>query len=688
MRLREFTIFATLLAQAVAGCDRSRSIPLRPSEEDAGPPDAPAAVLRLRGVAPIHGPHTGETVMIVDGEGFVDTSLVVTLDGDFVGPERVSVLGTGRLSVRMPPHAPGPVDVGVRVGVAQATLPDAYTFDALAFDPDVAPTQGGQRVSIRGAGTAFEVGDSFEFDGTPCSELSIVSSTEAHCRVPSHGLGRVDVVQRRGTDAIITAAEAFEYIDAVFVTGGVSGEAIDGVLRIDVVGMAGPVSDAVVYVGDDPTTALHGRTDMDGRIVFESTGLRGPVSVHVGHECHSRTSIVGVDARQLVIPLVLHRSGGDCPRGAEGGGGPAPRGGILRGIIAFLEGEEFPAPTRRWVGVPEPRVEEQRAAYVWATLSREVGDTAGFMGVTPEEWDETRRGIPVAVGAYPGSMVLCAVAGIEPLGSDTANVDLARVQATLEPFVVGCAPPAFVPPDGTSAEVVIEMTGLLNGTVEVDVQPLPALDVENAINHAAIDATLSSEAEVFIPSFIPFISDTELIVSGSAPFMARVGRRPSGPYAIDLEGQGAIGVVSWAGLRSIARVRGGAERFVARPLGVPRFLAPTQLGSFGERSIRFAIDGDGAPNLTSIVISPDGYRFGGAIPRWYVYARGDVRDVTLPSFSETELALAPSLYQIDLTLDERDAFDFNSWTFRSLSLLLPDRSSHNRVFARIVGEVP
>lgn len=691
-------LVAMSLACAALGCDRSRAVPLR-SPEDAGRPDAPVSALRLRGVTPLRGPHTGETVVVVDGAGFVEGSTLLRVDGVELAPERVTLVGAGRLAVRMPPHPPGVVDLSVRVGAATASLADAYTFDALAFEPSEAPVEGGQRVSILGAETEFAAGDVFEFDSAPCTELVVVSRTEAQCRVPAHGVGRVDVVQRRGREVRATAVEAFEYVDAVFVTGGVSGEAIGGSLRVEVVGPAGPVADALVRLDDMPIPAREARTDSLGRVVFEDAALRGPVSVHVGHECYSRTSIVGVDARFLVVPLQLHRFGGGCPEAPVGSLTPGPPGGVARGSVVFVEGQEFPTPTRRWVGLPEPRADEQVAAYVWARVSASAFDEDGrelpyFDRVTPEDFDEGRGGIPVVVGSAPGTSVLCAVAGIEPRDSETTvvrdGIEYVRSEAfgALERFTFGCSAPFFVPPGGVSEEVTIEMNGRLSDILQVDVEPLPALDIPSAIAPGAFDVSISPSVEVFLGSFIPFLPEEEVRSrAASAPFTARFDRRPSGGDP-DVEGSGILGFVLWGDRSSLLLRRvAGTSRYVARPLGIPRFLAPTQGGSFGGRALRLAIDGEASANLLQIRVSPERYTPGTGSPRWFVYARGDRREVRLPETSTPELDLAPGLYEIDVAADERERFEFDAWAFASLRTP-PLRSSVNRVYARVEGGGP
>ena len=716
MSVRTNRLLAVVLCCGVLACDRSRTVPLRPAE-DAGRPDAPLPALLLRGIDPWRGPYTGETLVSVEGVGFVDGSTVVDVDGIEVEPSRVSFAGTGRLVVRMPPHAPGTVDVSVRVGGREAALPDAYTFDALSFAPSAAPAGGGQRVSILGAETDFREGDAFEFDGAPCSELLVVSSTEARCRVPAHGVGRVDVVQRRGAEALAAAAQAFEYVDTDFVTGGVSGESIAGSLGVEVVGPVGPVENALVRVVDEPGGVLEGRTDGMGRVVFDSPALRGPVSVHVGHGCYSRTSLVGVDARSLVVPLQLHRFGGDCPTQGIGGGilRPGPPGGIARGTVVFLEGQEFPSPTRRWTGLPEPRADERYAAFVWSNrwalvLDDEGREVPGAAFVTPEDFDERRGGIPVELASSAGVTSLCAVAGLEPREYETpyggSCVDqsgcsvgvcwdgvcspLDRV-ARLQSFVAGCSRPVLVLPGERSEEVRIEMNEPLTRRLEIEVRPLPRLDIENALGPRSVASSIPESAGVFVPSFTPTVDSWRSWLYGRAPFTARLYGLPSEDFLRRNPLLGMRGTLSvgWGEASGMYIELDDRTRYEARPLGVPRLLAPGHLGSFEDRAVAFAIDGDAfaidgdvTPNLVQVLISPDPYSAGTSSPRWFVYVRGDLRAVQLPALEGPELGLPPGLYKVEVTAEQRERFDFNSWTFASLAAR-PRRNSVNRVYARV-----
>jgi hypothetical protein len=336
-------------------------------------------------------------------------------------------------------------------------------------------------------------------------------------------------------------------------------------------------------------------------------------------------------------------------------------------------------------------------AYVWAQRPSEFEDEGYWTRVTPDDWDEARRGFPVTVGSEGGSTVICAVAGIEPLGWDPGPgscdpnhrscVDPYEVARTLEQFVVGCSPTVFVPPEGTSVEATIEMTGRLTETLEIEARPLPSRAVPTGTSPTELRNELSPDVTVTLATFNP-LTGYEM-ESPTTPFIARFRRLPSPSFELP---SGVVRAIAarWAGGSAYSYIEDPQEEdSILTPLGVPRFVTPSPLSSMqpGE-PITIAIDGDVAPNLIRMSVRPDGYRLGGTIPLWYVFARGDRREITLPNRSDPELALAPSFYRFDVGAEEREGFDFDSWTFLSLRREIPPRSSSNAIYARVIAGAP
>jgi len=654
-------------------------------------------MLRLLGTSPPRGPYVGGNRVIVQGAGFLEGATTLAVDGVMVREDQVTVTSTGMLSVVMPPHAPGLASMSVRVGDLSAQLSDAYQYDALAVEPAFASTDGGLRVSIRGSGVGFRAGDVLEFGGTACNELVIVSEDEANCRVPSGGASKVDVVLRRGSVALVTAPEAFEYIDTFFTTGSISGEAIAGSLEVSALGDSGPLANALVIVSGSPAGELRARTGISGTVVFSDPLLSGPVSVHVGHLCYSRTSVVGVNARILRIPLRLHHTAGTrpgCPMASENGLPPFLPAGRARALVQFLGGQEFPVPTREWTGVPDPRPGTRRALYVWSTAGPDI-DESPFLRFLESDWDESRQGFVADLSSLSVAVSICAVAGIEPVslpGPEECTIDNLGACVrdyerglVFERFVVGCSPTVLVPPLGVSREVTIEMTGRLTDIAFITAAPLPSLAVPNSESPASTRSSLSAGASVVLEDFILFREvDYDGVTRQSSPFTpftAQFFRLPAAPFAPPRGSELQAGVV-WD--HSVAIVRSLTDSAPIIPMGVPRFVAPTL-----RESIRFEIAGAIEPKLVQLEVLPNGYRLGGSIPAWYLFAAGGVREISLPDAPEDELRMAPALYQIDVTAKNFERFDFNSWTFIGIAQQSGGlHVSGNRVFARLNPGAP
>lgn len=707
--MERFMIAIPVFAHALTavGCG-GEPIPLRP---DAGLSDASPEVLRLAGVDPPSGPHLGGNRVVLEGVGFVEGATRVQVAEIAIEEDRITVVSPGRVSLVMPPHAPGSVPVTVQVGGTAATLEDAYLYQALAIDPAAASTDGGLRVSIRGHGGDFRAGDAFLFGGAACTELVIVSPDEARCRVPARDApGHVDVVLQRDGSAVITASAAFEYVDAPFTTGSVSGAAIDRTLDVSVIGTSGPLPDALVLVTGSPAGELRGRTDASGKITFSAPSLRGPVSVHAGHVCYSRTSLIGVNARTVSIPLDLHsnqeRLG--CPRPSGGSLAGGVPDGRARALIQFTAGE-FDAPTREWIGVPTPRPGTRRVLYVFTTLGMPAW--RGFRRLLEADWDPSRQGFGLELGSAAGNGAVCAVAGIEPdtvpepfdceendpeVCSERVNRflegwDEAERSRLFERFVVGCSPGVVVPPGGTSREVTVVMNGRLTETLTVRANPLPNLAIVNAESAVIALSELSPDVEVAAYDVSYLEGNWGSMVyrrSGSTPFTARFERFPARPFR--MPGLEAYTIVKWAGGRSRAFVPFLDERMQeVTPLGVPRFVAPTALaGARTSDPIGFAIDGTERASLIAASIRPDGYVFGGTIPAWYVFAAGDAGELALPAAPEPELQLPSALYELTIEALAYERFDFNHWSFLDVARSLPRARSDNRIFARLNSGAP
>jgi hypothetical protein len=418
-----------------------------------GGPDAGAPPF-IAFVTPAYGPFTGGTEVSVFGGGFDNAS--VELDGAVVTETALTRVSGTRLTVTMPPHAPGAVDLTVRTRAGAASLEDAFTYRGLVQDPPVGPESGGLRVSIRSYTPDLREGDVARFGGGSCTEPRLVSATELSCRVP-RGEGVVPVSIERAGTSVVTAPEAFTYLDVPFTFGGSTGGAIAGRLEVVAQGAAGPIEDAYVQIGAS-ASGRRGRTDEMGRIVFEGPDLMGPLDVHVAHPCYGPTSFVGVNAARLVVPLQVARYGDECPNepGSIPGSLIVPTG-FLEGRLEWLAGEFRDSPTRLWNNVPEPTPGRQRVAYVRAASE--------VVRVTEEDWDGD-GGFAFRTGLAVGPVRVVAVAGLEDVGAEL------EVLGNFVPYALGVSRAVTVTFRDT-VTVTVPMLTPLSEQLDVRVVPPP-----------------------------------------------------------------------------------------------------------------------------------------------------------------------------------------------------------------------
>jgi hypothetical protein len=623
----------------------------RATDPDAGLADAPTAVpdaaptrLRFLGIDPPRGSFRGGVRAVLEGSGFADPTTVL-IDGTRVDAAQVEVRTSGRIALVMPPHAAGTVDIEVQSISGSAVLEDAFEYTRLAVEPSSAPELGGRRVTLSGAGTDFTSGDRFLFDGTECTELVVTSPIEASCRVPA-GSGVVDVEHRRGETVIDLLPASFTYVPALLTEGGAYGEAIAGALDVQVVGAVGPIEDALVWV-DDQGTVYQARTNAEGWAQLREAGLAGQVDVHAGHRCYGRTSLVGVDASTLVLPLALiqgERVEG-CPAPASGSGrGVGTPPGTIRGHVRFLSADEFPAPTSFWTSVPQPRSGEVRVAYVipMAELS-----TDGAR-LVPADWDDTIGGMPFAVETSAGVQRVCAVAGIE--SAERPPVLYPAPLDDFRAFAFGCSAPVVVPPHGESRGVVVEIGAAMSTRLDIltrtpagmpaSISAWAGLRFRDATWHGGPRTTPVDWQLQRLPEPASWWDDNDLYVGASVgPTLFEVWVRE--PVAsIELEPLPAIAVVS------------------------PIAASTLRLGDSLEFSTASPAE------LDSVIWTIGGPRV------WFLFARGDRRRVTLPDTDDPALALPSGVYAVSLAVAEVDGFDFDAATItRDALVSLPSSAT-------------
>ncbi len=168
------------------GCD------ITPFPKTTAPTPTTFSVLSM---VPAEGLRAGGTVAMIAGTGF-QSGDTVTVDGSRVD---ATVLSAYTISLTMPAHAAGQVDVTVvsALSQAQASVPGGYAYVVTTGPvisellPNIGST-GGAPITIRGTG--FRSGLTVRVDGGIVSTSYSVTSTTIELFAPGHAAGTVEVI--------------------------------------------------------------------------------------------------------------------------------------------------------------------------------------------------------------------------------------------------------------------------------------------------------------------------------------------------------------------------------------------------------------------------------------------------------------------------------------------------------------
>ncbi len=381
------------------------------------PPADPHALI---GIDPPHGPFAGGRLAIIRGNGFQSNVRVWFGDSEVPSGDITPVDPT-RAQVVVPPGTPGPVDLRAQNGSDSSTsrvLSGGYTYDAFYADPSTGPTTGGTIVHVFGELTDWTPGTEVKIGDLPCLDMDVLSSTEITCTTPPHPAGSVSISATNPGESPEVVYDAFTYADSDNgFKGGLSGAALDGTLKVAAYNAytGAPVTKAHVIAGDDLGTALQGKTDSAGIVVFQDGGLTGSRSVTIAKTCYQPTTFVDVpvDTVTAYLSPVLSPKclgdGGEVPPVGGKGSNPAR----VEGEIVWIGGTEFKrAP---WNNVPAPKGDdEQKAAYLfqphWDPTSAFSLPNAS-RAVHPDA--DGGIGYEFSTSTGTGNITLYALAGIE-----------------------------------------------------------------------------------------------------------------------------------------------------------------------------------------------------------------------------------------------------------------------------------
>ncbi|HYN09707.1 MAG TPA: IPT/TIG domain-containing protein [Vicinamibacterales bacterium] len=165
------------------------------------PPSAPTSTstpttFSVLSMFPAEGLRVGGTVARIAGTGF-QSGDTVTVDGSRVD---ATVLSAYTISLTMPAHAAGKVDVTVisALSQAQASVPGGYAYVVTTGPvisellPNIGSTGGGTPITIRGTG--FKLGLTLRVDGIVSTDHYLVNSTTIQLYTSGHAAGTVEVI--------------------------------------------------------------------------------------------------------------------------------------------------------------------------------------------------------------------------------------------------------------------------------------------------------------------------------------------------------------------------------------------------------------------------------------------------------------------------------------------------------------
>ncbi|MBX7194711.1 MAG: IPT/TIG domain-containing protein [Sandaracinaceae bacterium] len=633
-----------LLALTLIGCDENPGLEI----PDAGTPDAREApadtnvgfgdssfsigTLGITRVVPDHGPFTGGTTAVLRGTGFTDESNV-SFGTHAVQPADHTLVDARRLQVVVPAGDVGTVDVSIQVGDQTFTLPDAYTYDAIAVDPSSGAVSGGTFVNIVGSGTSFADGDTVLFGRMPCTDLDIVSATRITCRTPPMAAGTVDVTVVRAADHSETVAvSAYTYYETADpFGGGLGGGPITGSINLTAIdAMTGlPVPDAFAIIGDDLSTEHQGLTDVMGQITFSGPDIMGTQTIHVAKHCYQRTSVISFDAQDVTVFLTPWMDP-SCGMGSGGGGGRGRNGAFIEGELIWRGPNEYgPNP---WSNIPEPRTGWNRVAYVFTTQAAPT-----YPNPDPASGGGTNRvlerivegvselGYPYRIFARPAGLAVYALGGLE---NPTAGQFI--------PYVMGVARNVLAGPGETVTGVDIVMDIPLDHYVEVGLGAQPAA-LDEGPDRYRLQAFLDLGGEgVVVRQFSTFDFDTVRRRDASRAFRfvaepALLGTLTDARYQISAgwyTGEFDQYPYTTTTLNGVTAV----DDVVTMPdfLGVPDAVAPTNGGPIpADRILRWRATegGDEADFHVIMMVGGDGN------PAWQMFVPGNVYEAPIPDFS-------------------------------------------------------
>ena len=500
---------AGLLVAAIVSCLPGSGPALLPAQDAGAPPNTvlggDAAAVRadvdlgdpfaIVGMNPSHGPWTGGTRALMTGRGFT-SKLRVFVGGVELPASDIVASDPTKAAILTPPGSPGPADVEIRddATAKERTLPAGFFYDAFVLEPTTGATSGGTLVALTGSGTQWAAGTQVTIAGASCTGVQVTDATHLSCTTPkgSPGSADVDVITPDKTDT--KARDAFTYSDSPDgYRGGLAGGALSGTLTVLAFDswVGTPIAGAHAIAGGVIASALVKAADASGVATFSDPSLTGKVTVTVAAKCHQPITFVDVPVDHVTAYLdpVLDPTCGSGDPPSSGNGG-VKNGGEIDGELVWMGGQEFQRAT--WSNVPPPqRKTERQVAYVF-TASGSPADAfylpPAASAITPASPGST--GYAYAIDAYPGSVTLYALAGIE---------DRSVTPPLFTAYVMGVAPGVPAYPSTRTTGANIPMTTLLDHGVTLTPNAPPPGPRGPDRFEADVAVTLGQSAYAILP---------------------------------------------------------------------------------------------------------------------------------------------------------------------------------------------
>lgn len=279
----------------------------------------------ITGITPVAGPAKGGTAVALTGSGFEDGMQIR------VGPlacAGVQVKGPGDAVAITAPGSPGPSDVRVALGGAEAVLPGAFEYtvtgtDVLVSKPASGAAAGGTFLRIYGVGFGGET--RVHVGPYPASDVVVHDATLITAYTPPGAVGTVDVVvETSGVEEVLPGA--FTYYDPTSGYGGTWGEAVDEAVNVTVLDLltGDPIPGAFVVLRATAEVPFTGLTDANGEITFGGPGLLGRQVATASKAAYSTASVVEFDATNVTLQLYPYIP----PAPGETPGTPLEPGGV------------------------------------------------------------------------------------------------------------------------------------------------------------------------------------------------------------------------------------------------------------------------------------------------------------------------------------------------------------------------